>query len=167
MRTPTLSLAKSTARIAIPQRSYNFITAIGGMHTTIALQPETHERLLELKRQRRAPSMDALVRALLDDPVPTASRLFKTHEAAIRAICTKYGASRLVAFGSRARGDARPGSDLDLATTLPAGSSLLDQGNMMADLEQVVGMRVDLVTIGPHLGRLLPKLERDGVVLIG
>lgn len=137
------------------------------MHTTIALQPETHERLLELKRHRKLASMDAVVRKLLEEPVLTATKLFKVHEAAIRAICAKYGVTRMVAFGSRARGDARPGSDLDLAVDLPEGSSLFDQAGLMTDLELALGMRVDLVTFGPHLGRLQARIDRDGVVLIG
>lgn len=149
------------------QRNYNFISAIGAMHTTIALQPATHERLLELKRQRKLASMDAVVRKLLEEPVLSATKLFKAHEAAIRAICTKYGVTRLVAFGSRARGDARPGSDLDLVVDLPPGLGLFEVANLMSELEGEFGLRVDLATQGPHLGRLLETIKRDGVVLIG
>jgi predicted nucleotidyltransferase len=137
------------------------------MHTTIALQPATHERLLRLKLERKLPSMDALVRQLLDAPVPSAMSLFKQHEAEVRAVCKKYGVTRLVAYGSRARGDAKPSSDLDLVADVPPGVGLFEVANLMGDLEGVFGMRVDLATNGPHLGRLLASIARDGVVLIG
>lgn len=137
------------------------------MHTTIALQPETHERLLRLKLDRKLPSMDALVKQLLDAPVASAKVLFKQHEREVRKICKRYGVTRLVAFGSRARGDAKPSSDLDLVADLPTSLGLFEVANLASELEDVFGMRVDLATNGPHLGRMLASIERDGVVLLG
>lgn len=136
------------------------------MHTTIALQPGTHDRLLDLKRRFRLRSMDAVVRRLMEPPL-SAKTLFEQHRKQVLALCKRYGITRMVAFGSRARGQARHDSDLDLMVRLPAGSSLFDQANLIADLEDLLAMKVDVVTEGPHLGRLGERIRRDGVVLLG
>lgn len=137
------------------------------MHTTIALQPETHERLAALKHRKGLASMDAAVRHLLEGRVETAQSLFRHYEAEVRAVCDRHGVTRMVAFGSRARGDARQDSDLDLVINLPHGKSLFDLAHIMMDLEAILGVKVDLTTFGPHLGRLQASIDRDGVRLLG
>ncbi|MCK4659250.1 MAG: nucleotidyltransferase family protein [Phycisphaerae bacterium] len=57
-------------------------------------------------------------------------------------------------FGSVARGDARPDSDIDLLVDLEPGRSLLDHVGLWQDLEELLGRRVDVVVDGslnPHL----------------
>lgn len=135
-------------------------------YTTIALQPGTHDQLLDLKRRFRVRSMDAVVRRLMQ-PALSAKTLFDQHRKEVLDVCKKYGITRMVAFGSRARGEARHDSDLDLMVRMPAGSSLFDQGGALVDLQDVFGMKVDLVTEGPHLGRLNERIREDGVVLFG
>ena len=49
-------------------------------------------------------------------------------------------------FGSFARGDNRDGSDLDLLVELDTGRSLLDLIAIKQDLEDLLGVRVDVVT---------------------
>ncbi|HUR25768.1 MAG TPA: nucleotidyltransferase domain-containing protein [Candidatus Thermoplasmatota archaeon] len=139
------------------------------MHTTIALQPATKEKLAELKRRWRLRSLDEVVDQLLagSGSPKTAKQLFLAHRTAVMRILKEYGVTRMVAFGSRARGDARPDSDLDLMVDLPAGSSLFDQGSLLVDLQEEFGMSVDLVTEGPHLGRLNDRIKHEGVVLVG
>jgi uncharacterized protein len=136
------------------------------VHTTIALQPGTHDQLLDLKRRFRLRSMDAVVRKLMEPPL-SATTLFKQRHKDVHAVLKRYGVTRVVAFGSRARGEARHDSDLDLMVRLPAGSSLFDQANLIADLEDVFAMKVDVVTEGPHLGRMGERIRREGVVLLG
>jgi uncharacterized protein len=137
------------------------------MHTTIALQPATKEKLADLKRAWRLRSLEEVVEQLLAGPPKTAKQLFLAHRTAVMKVLEKRGVTRLVAFGSRARGDARPDSDLDLMVRLPAGASLFDQAGLLMDLQEVFGMKVDVVTEGPHLGRLNARIEAEGVVLVG
>lgn len=137
------------------------------MHTTIALQPATKEKLADLKRRWRLRSLEEVVEQLLAGPPKTAEQLFKAHHDQVMPVLRRHGVKRVVAFGSRARGDARPDSDLDLMVQLPPGASLFEQGNLMADLEAVFGLKVDVVTPGPHLGRLGERIARDGVDLVG
>ena len=57
-----------------------------------------------------------------------------------------HGAQSVRVFGSRARGDARPGSDLDLLVTLEPGRTLLDLIAIRQDLEDLLQYTVDVVT---------------------
>ena len=73
---------------------------------------------------------------------------------AIREVAERYGATRVRVFGSFARGDNRPGSDLDLLIELQPGRSLLDLVAIKQDLEDLLGLRVDVVTersISPYM----------------
>lgn len=70
------------------------------------------------------------------------------------------GVRRIAVFGSRARGDERPDSDLDLLVEFPGGTSLLDHVGMMQDLSDMLGVDVDLVSwkgISPHLRDYIEK----------
>lgn len=75
------------------------------------------------------------------------------------------GARRIAVFGSRARGDEKPDSDLDLLMEFPEETSLLDHARMEQDLSDILGVKVDLVSwkgISPHLRKYI---ERDAKVL--
>ena len=63
----------------------------------------------------------------------------------ILCITAKYGARNVRLFGSRARGDARADSDVDLLVDMPAGSSLPDVGRLIMDLQDLLGYKVDVV----------------------
>jgi len=65
--------------------------------------------------------------------------------ASILQIAAHYGAHNLRVFGSVARGEARPDSDLDLLIELDPGRTLLDQVALGQDLEDLLGCKVDLV----------------------
>jgi predicted nucleotidyltransferase len=67
--------------------------------------------------------------------------------AEILRIAGRYGAHHVRIFGSVARGEARPDSDLDLLIDLEPGRSLFDIIGIKQDLEELLGRRVDVVTI--------------------
>jgi uncharacterized protein len=57
-----------------------------------------------------------------------------------------HGATSVRVFGSVARGDDRPDSDVDLLVDLPESAGLLAIGRLVDDLEGVLdGVRVDVV----------------------
>ena len=72
----------------------------------------------------------------------------------ILAISLLHGARNVRVFGSAARDDARPDSDVDLLVDLEPGRSLLDHVALWQDLEELLACRVDIVVeggINPHL----------------
>lgn len=78
----------------------------------------------------------------------------------LRAICERYGVARLEVYGSVARGQATPGSDLDLLYELRPGARLgWDIEDLAGELSALFGRRVDLVSRTALNGRL-----RDAVL---
>lgn len=57
-----------------------------------------------------------------------------------------HGAQRVRVFGSRARGDGQPDSDLDLLVIMDRDRSLLDLIGFQQDVEDLVQCPVDVVT---------------------
>jgi predicted nucleotidyltransferase len=64
----------------------------------------------------------------------------------ILRIAERHGARNIRVFGSEARGEARPGSDLDLLVDMEADRSLLDLVGLEQDLEDLLGRSVDVLT---------------------
>jgi predicted nucleotidyltransferase len=83
----------------------------------------------------------------------------------IVAIAKRYGASDLRLFGSVARGDATIGSDVDLLVRFEPGRSLFDQGGLLMDLRQLLGVKVDVVSEGALSGRFGDIVRREAVPL--
>ena len=61
-------------------------------------------------------------------------------------LCREYGIAELAVFGSVARGDAGPDSDVDLLYVRVPGNDLgMAYFDLQEDLERLFGHRVDLV----------------------
>jgi uncharacterized protein len=60
----------------------------------------------------------------------------------------RWGARNVRVFGSVARGEKRQQSDIDFLVELAPDRSLLDHGGLLADLETLLGVSVDLVSDG-------------------
>jgi hypothetical protein len=85
-------------------------------------------------------------------------------EAIIR-IAARHGATEVRLIGSVARGDARPGSDVDLLVTWSEGTSLLDQAALMLDLEDLLGRKVDIASEGWVKPSIRESVYRDAIAL--
>ncbi|MBI4402843.1 MAG: nucleotidyltransferase family protein [Deltaproteobacteria bacterium] len=72
----------------------------------------------------------------------------KSKRAEILSIAFKHGARNVRVFGSVARGDCSPQSDIDFLIELEPERSLLDHVALIQDLEDLLGRRVDVVTDG-------------------
>jgi predicted nucleotidyltransferase len=70
----------------------------------------------------------------------------RRRRAEILAVARKRRAHRIAEFGSVARGEARPGSDLDLLVDFQLGASLLDHVGLVRDLEELLGVGVEVIT---------------------
>ncbi len=84
----------------------------------------------------------------------------------IDRVARSHGAVSVRVFGSRARGDGGPDSDLDLLVRLEPGRSLLDLIAIKQDLEDILHCSVDVVTeagLSPYLrDRILAEARPIG-----
>ncbi|MFH1730348.1 MAG: nucleotidyltransferase family protein [Planctomycetota bacterium] len=63
----------------------------------------------------------------------------------ILRIARKHGARNVRVFGSAARGEDAPDSDVDFLVELEPGRSLFDHVALLLELEDLLGRKVDLV----------------------
>jgi predicted nucleotidyltransferase len=83
----------------------------------------------------------------------------------LKALAAEHGYTRLAVFGSVARNQARPDSDIDLIVEAPAGTSSFDFIRFRQLIEQVLGREVDLVDYGGLKPRLDDDIRREAVPL--
>lgn len=72
--------------------------------------------------------------------------LLKAKRREIIEIAARHGAHNVRVFGSVARGDAVPDSDIDFLVDVEPGTSLMDLGGLLMDLQELLGCSVDIVT---------------------
>ena len=75
-------------------------------------------------------------------------------EKKLKNACKTYGIAFLGVFGSYARGDQTPASDLDLLVKFTQRKSLLDMVRIEREMSDSLGLKVDLLTeksISPYL----------------
>ena len=87
------------------------------------------------------------------------------NRAQILKIAATYGADHVRVFGSVVRGSAGPGSDLDLLVRMSPTSSLVDRIAIMQDLEDLLGVKVDVVNEKALHAVIREKVLREGVPL--
>ncbi|MDY0018567.1 MAG: nucleotidyltransferase family protein [Anaerolineae bacterium] len=72
--------------------------------------------------------------------------LLDEKRAEILRIAAHHGATNVRIFGSVARGEAGPNSDVDFLIDLEPDRSLLDMGALLVELQDLLGCEVDIVT---------------------
>jgi uncharacterized protein len=76
----------------------------------------------------------------------------------LRRLAKKYGIVKMSVFGSRARGDAKKNSDLDLLVAFKRTQDLCGLGIIQEEFSKSLGMPVDLLTtIHPFLKSYVEK----------
>ena len=83
----------------------------------------------------------------------------------ILALAAARGARRLRIFGSVARGEDHEGSDIDLLIDMPAGTSLLQIVGLQQDIEDALGIRIDLCTERELHPSLRPRILAEARAL--
>ena len=131
---------------------------------------------------RRQPSLPTLARLIdaagadlvvdIQQQPPQLSRLSGPVGRQVRrkrrdlvAAAATHEVTNLRVFGSVARGEDRPDSDVDLLVDLPPHMGLLGLGRVQADLEAILGAKVDLVPASDLKPAVRARAERDLVAL--
>ena len=109
----------------------------------------------------RRPS-SAMVRRLLEAAKPRPSAPLAAHRDQVRRLARDFGVQNPRVFGSVARGDDLPGSDLDLLVTVPQGKGLFALIGFAHAIEDLLGVHVDVVSEG-GLGERHAEICRDAV----
>ncbi len=81
------------------------------------------------------------------------------------SILERYGAKKIAIFGSYARDEAKPESDIDILVDFSERKSLLDLVGIEQELSDALGVKVDLLTeksISPYL---IDRIKREMKVI--
>lgn len=87
------------------------------------------------------------------------SQVLEAKYAALVELLARSKVQNVRVFGSTLRGTDKEGSDLDLLVDAPPGTTLLDLSQLQLDLEDLLGVTVDLRTPGD-----LSPMFRDQVL---
>ena len=87
------------------------------------------------------------------------SEILALKREAAREAVGRFHATNLRVFGSALRGGDREDSDIDLLVDTMPGATLFDLGGLQVELEELLGVRVDLLTPGD-----LPEKFRERVL---
>lgn len=125
------------------------------------------------RRQPSLPTLVSLVEATglhlsveLSDgrgPIPdkttagSLARRVRDNADRIRGVAAASGVTILGLFGSAARGEDGPDSDVDLLIDVPGGVGLFALGRLETELQELLGAPVDVVPVGG----LKPRIRRE------
>lgn len=87
------------------------------------------------------------------------SQALAQHREAVCSAARRYRVNNLRVFGSVVRNKDTDGSDLDLLVDPLPGTTLFDLGGLQDELQELMGLRVDVLTPGD-----LPPQFRDQVL---
>jgi len=85
----------------------------------------------------------------------------------IISILVKYGIKKILIFGSYARNEATPNSDLDLIVEFPEGTSLLDHIGIEFELSEALNMKIDLLSQNGISLYIKDQIMKEAVVIYG
>jgi predicted nucleotidyltransferase/DNA-binding XRE family transcriptional regulator len=92
-------------------------------------------------------------------------RRLRRERRAVLDTAARYGAGNVRVFGSVARGEDRPDSDVDLLVDLAADRGLLDLVGLRQNLEELLGLKVDVVPASGLRPSLKEQAEREAILL--
>jgi predicted nucleotidyltransferase len=83
----------------------------------------------------------------------------------IQPVAERYGVERVLLFGSYARGNARPGSDIDFRIDSGAICGFFMLAGFHRELEEALGTHVDVLTTGALDDQFLSRIKKEEVLL--
>ena len=82
---------------------------------------------------------------------------------AVRDLVSRFRTGNPRVFGSVVHGTDRDGSDLDLLVDALPGATLLDLGDLEAELKSLLGVNVDLLTPGDLPPKFRAKVLAEAI----
>jgi predicted nucleotidyltransferase len=82
----------------------------------------------------------------------------------IELIAARHGARNVRVFGSVARGDAVPGSDVDFLVDFDPDRTVLDLSALILELQAALGCEVDVKELTRD-GRAAERIRREAIAL--
>ena len=95
----------------------------------------------------------------------TLDELRETKRDQILRLAAGYGARNVRVFGSMARGDSSPASDIDFLVDLDPDRSLMDLGGLLMELQEMLQTQVDVATEGMLRPKVRKRALLDAVLL--
>jgi predicted nucleotidyltransferase len=95
----------------------------------------------------------------------TLETLLRAKRDEILQICAKYGARNVRVFGSVARGEADEQSDIDLLVEFEPNRSLLDHAGLWVELQELLGVKVDVVSAHGLKPRIRERVLQEAIPL--
>lgn len=91
--------------------------------------------------------------------------LLENNRERMLELARRHGAKNLRVFGSMARGDASPDSDVDVLVELTEGISGLALGGLLMDLQDLLGRPVEVVTERALHPQIRERVLREAIPL--
>jgi predicted nucleotidyltransferase len=91
--------------------------------------------------------------------------LLESRRNEILDLAGTHGAKNIRVFGSAARDEGGPASDVDLLVDMEKGRNLLDLVGFWQDLEELLGCRVDVITDGGISPYLRERIYAEAIPL--
>jgi predicted nucleotidyltransferase len=91
--------------------------------------------------------------------------LLKSRREEILRIAARHGAQNVRVFGSVARGEADSQSDIDLLVEFKRGTTLLGHAALVQELEDLLGVKVDVVSERGLRDRVRERVLREAVAI--
>jgi uncharacterized protein len=93
------------------------------------------------------------------------ARELRRHRRRLLGAARERGVRRVRVFGSLARGEETPGSDIDLLVDLEPGRTQLDLAAFRRDAQGILGLTVDVATPDMLKERIRAEVETEAALL--
>lgn len=108
--------------------------------------PTIELRLVQLQPRGRHQPATARIEPMAQVTQLPLRALVEAHRDEIKTIVARHKGTSVALFGSVARGEETPESDIDLLVSFGPGASLFDVVNIEFDVQDLLGCKVDVVS---------------------
>ena len=122
-------------------------------------------RLVAATGQRLTLGLETAEPGVRGLPDTRLGRRLRQHRAALIAAAESHGASNLRVFGSVARGEDGPDSDVDLLVDLAPATGLFGLATLERELQEILHVDVDLAPADSLKPRVRLDAEREAIPL--